>query len=212
MYKLLLVISFSLICDYLFFNPNEIVSENKCDEKVIIIGVKTMENLVFVTPKKSRYIIINDDKKFSLFRRAFKCKRITSFVIDEKNLSKINYKKKDYEDIIFDTLCYRMSNSVSLVYDDILPIASAEYQTILKKTYPNIIRKHNSLIEKEKHLYKNFTYHKVKCKKFLLVLVNVSVLKRDANKLETEPCSINYALFNPSNQDKYIKTLIPLDD
>ncbi len=208
----LLIICNFLIIDLFAMNTDTIFANNH-NHNVIVLGIITMENPIIVRPKIKQNIKMQGDQKRYYFRRGVKCINSRSFVIEEKNLTKINYKKKDMDNIIFDTLCYMFYSSEKLIYDNILPIVSFELKTIIKKTYPNelhIVLK-NLIIEKD-YFYKDYIYKYLNYKKYLFVLINVNVLKRDAKKYETEPCNICYALYNPANQGHYVKVLIPLKD
>ena len=191
--KIFGVILLFYLCSYTVQGQNNKIK----DDKVIIVGIKTFDQLVLVQPNKK-------------FRR-YKDEAISVFT-EKENINLLTKKGASFRHHIFDTNCHCLCPYGFIIHDCVLPIASPEVNAILKQTYPYSVSSVNDLFVNSKYQYKSLLYSECKYNRYLVILMNLATYNRYNSLIDYNgPRQEKYRFEKDiTKKRRYIKVLIPL--
>lgn len=202
-YKLVLLLVFM---NYFYLQAQINDSLEVKNPKVIILGIKKFNNLVFLTLKNRPVNTTNDEELF--------------VVTEKENIQSFPYNEDNFKYAIFDSICYVIPDGYpGFQYYYILPYLPEKYLPILLKTYPKRYLYAGTITGVEDgqvEYYKNYRYMDIKHQKYLVALVNICLYNQYRDNIDVDGIDIAPHLYrfrgDKAEQGMYIKVLIPLID
>jgi len=180
------------------------INDTANSSQVFIIGIIELNDPVLINPKYKQ----RTERKLPI--------ELSSVVMEKKKMgSFITTKKKDFKYISLDSNCYILvlSGLGYFVHENIIPIASEKYLSILNKAFPSSIRgidmSMRSMYGDKQKWNKEYTYCDILHHRFLVVLISASLHNHFYTKVAPR---MHRFQGNKAEQGIYLKLLIPILD